>query len=147
MSAAWNFVNSSACNSSLAKINLTTCCGSSVNDPRLRTSLPCSSTNSNTWKGKRFSSQRSKIAIVPFGQEIWCTCTGYISLLMPIRRRRCRRLCNIVQNQRTLCEVHLIRNNLQRSLHLRRDDKKGHIMGTDKDHISYFLINTCRPTY
>jgi hypothetical protein len=44
----WNFVNSSALSSSLASIRRTTCCGSNVKEPRFRTSLPCSSTNSRT---------------------------------------------------------------------------------------------------
>lgn len=44
----WNLVNSSAFNSSLLNINRTTCNGKRANDPRFNTSLPCSSTNSNT---------------------------------------------------------------------------------------------------
>lgn len=44
----WNLVNSSALSSSLANMSLTTCWGRSVKLPRFKTSLPCSSTNSNT---------------------------------------------------------------------------------------------------
>lgn len=52
--AAWNLVNSSARNSSLAKINLTTCCGNNVKLPKFNTSFPCSSTNSKTFCTKLF---------------------------------------------------------------------------------------------
>lgn len=49
----WNFVNSSARNSSLRRISRTTCWGKRVKEPRLRTSLPCSSTNSRTFDRKK----------------------------------------------------------------------------------------------
>ena len=48
--AAWNLINSSAFNSSRDMISLTMCWGNKVNDPKLRTSFPWSSTNSKTWK-------------------------------------------------------------------------------------------------
>ena len=47
--AAWNLMNSSAFNSSRDMISLTMCWGNKVNDPKLRTSFPWSSTNSKTW--------------------------------------------------------------------------------------------------
>lgn len=50
----WNLVNSSARNSSLARMSLTTCSGRRVKDPIPRTSLPCSSTNSKTWTYKNY---------------------------------------------------------------------------------------------
>lgn len=45
----WNFVNSSARNSSRDNISRTTCCGNNVNDPRVSTRPPFSSTNSSTF--------------------------------------------------------------------------------------------------
>ena len=47
--AAWNLTNSSAFNSSRDMISLTICCGNNVNDPKLNTSFPWSSTNSRTY--------------------------------------------------------------------------------------------------
>ena len=47
--AAWNLINSSAFNSSRDMINLTMCCGNRVNDPKLNTSFPWSSTYSRTY--------------------------------------------------------------------------------------------------
>ena len=49
MKAAWNLENSSAFSSSLVRMRRTTCWGRSVKEPRLRTSLPWSSTNSKTF--------------------------------------------------------------------------------------------------
>lgn len=54
MRAAWNFVNSSARNSSRHRMRRTTCCGRSVKLPRFNTSLPCSSTNSRTFWTRDF---------------------------------------------------------------------------------------------
>lgn len=73
INVTWNLVNSSARSSSLASINLTTCCGNKVNEPRFKTSLPCSSTNSRTLKEEKIKINFSYCRIYLLNKMIFIT--------------------------------------------------------------------------
>ena len=89
---SWNLENSSAFNSSLDKMRLTTCCGRRVKDPRLRTSLPWSSTNCITFIAIVTPDGFIRISS-PCGWQVLCTCIGYIYLRLKGASTLCQRLC------------------------------------------------------
>lgn len=61
----------------------------------------------------------------PFGQETWCICTGYTSLLKQEVRKLCPHLCSIGQTLRMHVLTRQGRSNLLRSSPLL--DKKKHL--------------------
>ena len=124
----WNLVNSSARSSSLARIKRTTCCGSRVKDPRFNTSLPCSSTNSNTFESEGHSEKGGKTtgklisATSPYGPRILYICTEYIARPTPVMHTQCPLLCNTVRTRCKLSSAVPVRNNQRRSSILEREN-------------------------
>lgn len=98
----WNLVNSSALSSSLANMRRTTCCGSSVKDPRFRTSLPCSSTNSKTCN-KSVTDVKYNISLWKHTKiDIPIAVTIKISLFFDMMP------CNLVDRYQCLRETHCL---------------------------------------